>query len=153
MLIVCESSHDFLLPQFSNAAAIVKEDTISRFEADAAYQSSIRGVCGRITEFCEDSDKVKVQIDPRTQEYWRQAWKTQQDRAAKYNVAADRFMELETEERYSKTRSREWKDQFDVVVGEMDVWVTKMRGILDEERIRQLVAEAGEVEAAESREG
>lgn len=43
------------------------------------------------------------------------------------------------EEKDSKSRSQEWKDCFDVVVGKMEGWAARMREILREEGVRTLV--------------
>lgn len=76
----------------------------------------------------------------------------QQGRAGKYNAAAEKFMEREAEEKESETRSQEWRDRFDAVAEKMGLWAAKMREILREEGIRELVAEAEQREAGETAE-
>ena len=50
------------------------------------------------------------------------------------------------EEKDNKSRSQQWKESFDVVVGKMEAWAARMREVLKEEGIRSLVAKAKEGE-------
>ena len=50
-------------------------------------------------------------------------------------------MMLETEEKDGKGRSQAWKGQFEVVVGKMEGWAARMREILEDEGVGNLVAE------------
>lgn len=89
-------------------------------------------------------------MDPSVLEYWKQEWEKQKGRAGEYNAAVEKFMVLETKENdNSKTRSQDWKEQFDVVVGKMEIWAVKMREILSDEGLRILMAEEKEGEAGE----
>lgn len=54
--------------------------------------------------------------------FWKEEWEKQKGKAGEYNVAVEEFMALEKEENNdSKTRSQDWKEHFDVVVGKMEV--------------------------------
>ncbi|CAD6587935.1 MAG: hypothetical protein ASARMPRED_003281 [Alectoria sarmentosa] len=101
-------------------------------------------------KICDDADKLGAKLDPSVVEYWNREWEKQKGRAGEFNAAVEDFMVLETEEKNdSKTRSRVWKEQFNVVVGKMEIWAVKMREILSEKGVKELIAEDEEVVPAE----
>ena len=63
-----------------------------------------------------------------------------------YNAAVEDFIALETEEKDSRSRSQEWKECFEVVVGKMEGWAARMREIIRGEGVRKLVARVEEGE-------
>lgn len=81
-------------------------------------------------------------------QFWKTEWEKQQRRAEGYNAAVEEFVVREMAEKDSKSRSQEWKESFDVVVGTMEEWAARMREILRVEGVRELVArgEMGEEE-------